>query len=125
MARPNPEQACLAVEVNALIEGQIRELPPGTREAFRLREVEGFSGTETVEALGVHNSALKSRISRARQKLVGALKQSILGPARIQAGSQRVRVRKQLVSFQRLMENVPNSFGSASPNGPEVRYVLR
>ena len=82
--RPNPEQACLAVEVKALIEGQVRELPPGMRGAFRLREVEGFSATETAEALGIHNSALKSRISRARQRLAGALKQSILTPARIQ-----------------------------------------
>jgi RNA polymerase sigma-70 factor (ECF subfamily) len=83
--RPNPEQACLAIEVKALIEGQIRELPPGMRGAFRLREVEGFSATETVEALGIHNSALKSRLSRARQRLAGALEQSILRPARIQA----------------------------------------
>lgn len=82
--RPNPEQACLANEVKALIERQIGELPPGMRGAFRLREVEGFSATETVEALGIHNSALKSRISRARQKMAGALKQSILRPARMQ-----------------------------------------
>jgi len=89
--RPNPEQACLAIEVKALIEGQVRELPPGTREAFRLRKVEGFSATETVEALGIHNGALKSRVLRPRQKLAGALEQSILRSARIQAGSQRVR----------------------------------
>ena len=81
--RPNPEQACLANEVKALIEGQIGELPPGMRGAFRLREVEGFSATETVEALGIHNGALKSRISRARQRLAGALKESILRPARM------------------------------------------
>ena len=75
--RPNPEQACLAVEVKALIEGQICELSPGMRWAFRLREVEGFSAMETAEALGIHNSALKSRISRARQRLASALEQSI------------------------------------------------
>jgi RNA polymerase sigma-70 factor, ECF subfamily len=83
--RPNPEHACLAIEVKALIEEQIRELPPGMRGAFRLREVEGFSASETLEALGIHKSALKSRISRARQKLTHALEQSILRPARIQA----------------------------------------
>jgi RNA polymerase sigma-70 factor, ECF subfamily len=82
---PNPEQACLAIEMKALIERQIRELPPGMRGAFRLREIEEFSATETVEALGIHNSALKSRTSRARQRLAGALEQSILRPARIQA----------------------------------------
>lgn len=104
--RPNPEQACLAIEVKALIAGQIRQLPPGMRRAFRLREVEGFSATETMGALGIHNSALKSRISRARQRLAGALEQSILRPARVQAGSQRVRRRKHFVSFQKLMKNV-------------------
>jgi RNA polymerase sigma-70 factor (ECF subfamily) len=83
--RPNPEHACLAIEVKALIEEQIHELPPGMRRAFRLREVEGFSATETLEALGIHKSALKSRISRARQRLTHALGQSILRPARIQA----------------------------------------
>jgi RNA polymerase sigma-70 factor (ECF subfamily) len=83
--RPNPEHACLAIEVKALIEEQIRELPAGMRGAFRLREVEGFSATETQEALGIHKIALKSRISRARQKLIRALEQSILRPARIQA----------------------------------------
>jgi RNA polymerase sigma-70 factor (ECF subfamily) len=83
--RPNPEQACLATEMKTLIERQIRELPAGMRASFRLREVEGFSPKETVEALGIHNSALKSRISRARHRLAGALEQSILRPARIQA----------------------------------------
>jgi predicted DNA-binding protein (UPF0251 family) len=81
----NPEHACLAIEVKALIEEQIRELPPGMRGAFRLCEVEGFSAAETLEALGIHKSALKSRISRARQKLTRALEQSILRPARTQA----------------------------------------
>jgi DNA-directed RNA polymerase specialized sigma24 family protein len=38
--RPNPEQACLAIEVKALIEGQIRELPPGMRGAFILSSTE-------------------------------------------------------------------------------------
>lgn len=81
--RPNPEQTCLAIEAKALIEGQIRELPRGIQEAFRLREVEGFSATETREVLGIQNSALKSRISRARHRLAGALEQSILRPARM------------------------------------------
>ncbi len=83
--RPNPEHACLAIELKALIEEKIHELPPGMRGAFRLREVEGFSATETLEALGIHKSALKSRVSRARQRLTRALEQSILRPARIPA----------------------------------------
>src|ERR1700683_5596912 len=73
--RPNPEQACLAIEVKALIEGQIGELPPGMRGAFRLREIEGFSSTEIGEALGIPNSTLKVRIWRARQGPAGGVGQ--------------------------------------------------
>jgi RNA polymerase sigma-70 factor (ECF subfamily) len=77
---PNPEEICVAEEIKALIEQQIRELPPGIEAAFRLREVAGYSTTESVQALGIQKSAFKSRISRARQRLASELKQSILRP---------------------------------------------
>jgi RNA polymerase sigma-70 factor (ECF subfamily) len=83
--RPNPEEICAATEMNALIEQQLCELPPGVEAAFRLRELAGYSTTESVQALGIHKGALKSRILRARRRLAVALQQSILGPARIQA----------------------------------------
>jgi RNA polymerase sigma-70 factor, ECF subfamily len=88
--RPNPERLCLAVEMHALIEEQVRELPPAIQSAFRLREVEGFSTTESVQVLGIHKSAFKSRVSRARRRLARALKHSILRPARDFAARGRV-----------------------------------
>ena len=74
---PNPEEICVAEEMKALIEQQIRELPPGIEAAFRLREIAGYSTGESIQALGIRRGAFKSRISRARQRLAGALKQSI------------------------------------------------
>jgi RNA polymerase sigma-70 factor (ECF subfamily) len=78
---PNPEELCVASEMNSLIEQQIRELPPGTEAAFRLREMEGYSTTESVQALGIHKNTFKSRVMRARRRLAGALKQSIWSPS--------------------------------------------
>jgi RNA polymerase sigma-70 factor (ECF subfamily) len=78
---PNPEEICAASEMNSFIEQQLRELSPGVEAAFRLREMEGYSTMESVQALGIHRSALKSRVMRARRRLADALKQSILRPA--------------------------------------------
>jgi len=83
--RPNPEQFWPGNELNVLIEAHLRQLLAGMQAAFRLREVQGFSTTEIAEALGIHKSALKSRISRARHRLAVALQQTILKPARLQA----------------------------------------
>jgi RNA polymerase sigma-70 factor (ECF subfamily) len=83
--QPNPEEICVATEMNALIEQQLRELTPGVEAAFRLREIAGYSTTESVQALGIHRSALKSRILRARRRLADALQRSILKPAPLQA----------------------------------------
>ncbi len=82
---PNPEEICVATEMNSLIEQQLRELSPGVEAAFRLREIAGYSTMESVQALGIPKGALKSRILRARRRLADALKQSVLRPARLQA----------------------------------------
>lgn len=83
--QPNPEEICVATEMNALIEQQLRELTPGVEAAFRLREIAGYSTMEAVQSLGIHRGALKSRILRARRRLADALQQSILKPAPLQA----------------------------------------
>lgn len=79
---PNPEEICVATEMNSLIEQQLSKLSPGVETAFRLREIAGYSTMESVQALGIHKGAFKSRIVRARHRLADALKQSISRPAR-------------------------------------------
>jgi RNA polymerase sigma-70 factor, ECF subfamily len=71
---PNPEEIYAASELKALIEDQIRELPPRVQEAFRLRKIEEFSITEAVQALGISKTALKSRVLRARRRVARGLR---------------------------------------------------
>lgn len=79
---PNPEQIYAASELHALIEGQIRELPPRVQETFRLRKIEEFSITEAARALGVRKCAVKSRVSRAREKVSRGLRKLLSTPPR-------------------------------------------
>jgi RNA polymerase sigma-70 factor (ECF subfamily) len=71
---PNPEKIFVARELNALIEDQIRELPPRVQAAFRLRKIEEFSITEAAQALGIRETALKSQVSRARRKVARGIR---------------------------------------------------
>jgi RNA polymerase sigma-70 factor, ECF subfamily len=80
-ARPNPEQICASVEIRALVEQQVRQLPSGLQSAFQLYELEDRSGAESMQALGIGTSAFKSRMSRARRKLEYGLRQTFHPPA--------------------------------------------
>jgi RNA polymerase sigma-70 factor (ECF subfamily) len=77
---PNPEQICAASELNALIEDQMRKLPPRIRSAFRLHNLEEFSITEAAQALEIRESALKSRVSRARSKVARGIRGVLSAP---------------------------------------------
>jgi len=75
--RPDPENACSTLETNGLVEQHVRQLPPALQAAFRLRAIDGLSVAESSRALGISISAFKSRISRARHRLVYLLQQSL------------------------------------------------
>ncbi len=75
--RPDPEKLCAEAEITALVEEQVRYLPPLLQTAFRLRATRGLSATESSKALGISATALKSRFCRARQKLAGGLQESL------------------------------------------------
>jgi RNA polymerase sigma-70 factor, ECF subfamily len=79
---PNPEEIYVASELNALIEDQIRELPPRVQAAFRLRKIEEFSVREAVQVLGIRETALKSRVLRARRKVARGLRRLLATPPR-------------------------------------------
>jgi RNA polymerase sigma-70 factor, ECF subfamily len=80
-ARPNPEQICASGEIRALVEQQVRQLPPGLQSAFQLYELEDRSGAESMQALGIGSSAFKSRMSRARRKVENGLRRTFHAPA--------------------------------------------
>jgi DNA-directed RNA polymerase specialized sigma24 family protein len=77
MRAPTPEKTCSAIEINGLVEKHVRQLLPALQAAFRLWAMNGLSVTESSQVLNISPSALKSRISRARHRLVYLLQQSL------------------------------------------------
>jgi RNA polymerase sigma-70 factor (ECF subfamily) len=47
----------------------IAELPETLRSTFVLRDIQGLSGAETAEVLGITVQAVKNRLHRARLRL--------------------------------------------------------
>ncbi len=75
--RPNQEQFCALVELDALIEEQIRKLPTSEQNVFRYYAIKGFSMKESCLALGIPETTLKSRILRTRRKIAHELQCSL------------------------------------------------
>jgi RNA polymerase sigma-70 factor, ECF subfamily len=67
--KPNPEQEYARVELERILQGAARALPPGFRTVFYLRDVEGLSTEETAELLNLSVGAVKARLFRARLRL--------------------------------------------------------
>lgn len=80
-AGPSPEEFCAACEIRALVEKQLRQLPSSLQTALQLYDLDGRSAAESMQELGIHSGAFKSRVSRARQKVANGLRQSFQLPA--------------------------------------------
>ena len=65
----SPESHALRSELNAAIQLGIRSLPPDQRAVLTLSDVLGFSYQEIAEITDANLGTVKSRISRARQKM--------------------------------------------------------
>jgi RNA polymerase sigma-70 factor (ECF subfamily) len=70
-----PDAAFAREQVRRLLERAVAELPDLFRVVFVLRDVEGLSGEETAEILGVPVATVKTRLFRSRRRL-----QEILAP---------------------------------------------
>lgn len=66
---PTPEQQYSRGELQEILAGAIGRISPTNRVVFQLRDVEEFSIEETAQVLGLSNSAVKSRLMRARLEL--------------------------------------------------------
>jgi RNA polymerase sigma-70 factor (ECF subfamily) len=64
-----PDDQLLSAEARWEMERAIAELPETLRSAFVLRDVQGLSGAETAEVLGITVQAVKNRLHRARLRL--------------------------------------------------------
>jgi len=68
-AQPDPETTCATIEISALVERHLNRLRPTLKTTFRLRALDGFSGPEVSQALGISLNAVKSRLLLARRTL--------------------------------------------------------
>ena len=62
----NPEEACLNAELRARIHSCLPQMKSDS-EVFVLRDVKGFSISETAQTLNLTRSAVKSKLMRARR----------------------------------------------------------
>lgn len=73
----SPEQQASDAEMRVVLESAIARLPDDFRSVFVLRAVDGLSGAETAECLGIPEDTVKTRLHRARGRLQEMLVQSI------------------------------------------------
>jgi RNA polymerase sigma-70 factor, ECF subfamily len=66
---PNPEEAVLQNDSDALVRKALAGLPPNFREVIVLRELEGMSYREIADVTGMPAGTVMSSLSRARGRL--------------------------------------------------------
>lgn len=64
-----PDDQLLTAEARQEMDRAIAGLPESLRATFVLRDIQGLSGAETAEILGITVQAVKNRLHRARLKL--------------------------------------------------------
>lgn len=64
-----PDDHLLTSEAREEMDRAIAELPETLRSTFVLRDIQGLSGIETAEVLGITVQAVKNRLHRARLRL--------------------------------------------------------
>jgi RNA polymerase sigma-70 factor (ECF subfamily) len=64
-----PDDQLLTAEARQVMDDAIADLPESLRSAFVLRDIQGLSGAETAEILGITVQAVKNRLHRARLTL--------------------------------------------------------
>ena len=64
-----PEDEYLSAEAIAYLDRAVDQLPEAMKVTFLLRDIEGLSTAETAQVLEISQSAVKTRLSRARMRL--------------------------------------------------------
>jgi RNA polymerase sigma-70 factor (ECF subfamily) len=64
-----PEKELMSKEARRKLDQAIEKLPYNLRVVFLLRDIENLSTLETAEVLGLSETAVKTRLSRARMRL--------------------------------------------------------
>jgi len=64
-----PEEELMSAEAQRYLDEAVSRLPSSLRAAFVLRDIQGLSTLEAAEVLNLSETALKTRLSRARLQL--------------------------------------------------------
>lgn len=64
-----PEEELMSAEARQYLKEAVEELPESLKVVFMLRDIEGLSTRETAEVLDLSETAVKTRLSRARLRL--------------------------------------------------------
>jgi RNA polymerase sigma-70 factor, ECF subfamily len=72
---PDPEASYSRREWARILSSAMNELPPGTRKAIQLRELDERSTEETARVMGLSVPAVKARVFHGRRKVRERLKQ--------------------------------------------------
>ncbi len=72
-AEPAPDERAADREMARIVDRAFDRLPQDYREVLLLRDIEGMSGADAAESLGLTIDALKSRLHRARAALREAI----------------------------------------------------
>ena len=68
-----PEDELMSTEAQTYMDQAVDDLPHNLKVVFLLRDIEGLSTRETAEVLDLTETAVKTRLSRARLRLRGML----------------------------------------------------
>jgi RNA polymerase sigma-70 factor, ECF subfamily len=74
----SPESRYSRREREDLLEGAIRQLPPTLRQVLQMKIIDGRSGEEVAETLGISVPAAKSRLARAKTALRVSLTSQVI-----------------------------------------------
>lgn len=72
----DPEQLAVRAEQQALLRAAFAKLSAEEREIMTLRDLEGLSGDDTAQLLGLSRAAMKSRLHRARMTLAAEVQRA-------------------------------------------------
>ncbi|GAA2127281.1 RNA polymerase sigma factor [Glycomyces algeriensis] len=78
-AAPSAEEEALQLLEAGIVADAIAALPAEQRRVLIMRDVQGYSGRMTADALGITTAAMKSRLHRARAAVQGELDRSGAG----------------------------------------------